>query len=119
MVLGVTTILSEADLHGNIIYVNDKLCEVSQYSREELLGKPHSIFRHPDMPKELFKKLWNALKAGKDFRAVIKNRKKDGSHYWVDATIMPVKNEEGKIYKYISSRYHITNDKYAAALFET
>lgn len=118
MVLGITTILSESDLYGTITYVNDKLCEVSQYSREELIGQPHSIFRHPDMPKELFKKLWNALKAGKTFRAVVKNKKKDGTHYWVDATFMPVRNEEGKVYKYISSRYHIENDKYAADLFE-
>jgi len=118
MVLGITTILSESDLHGTITYVNDKLCDVSQYSREELMGKPHSIFRHTDMPKELFKKLWTALKAGKDFRAVIKNKKKDGGHYWVDATFMPVRNEEGNIFKYISSRYHIENDSHAAELFE-
>ena len=119
MVLGITTILSESDLHGTITYANNKLCEVSQYSREELIGKPHSIFRHPDMPKELFKKLWAALKAGKEFRCVIKNRRKDGTHYWVDATLLPVRNEEGKVFKYISSRYHIEDERYAAALFET
>lgn len=118
MVLGVTTILSESDLFGNITYVNDKLCEISQYSREEMIGKPHNIFRHPDMPKALFKKLWTAIKAGKEFRAVIKNKKKDGSHYWVDATLMPVKNEEGEIYKYISARYHLADDAYAERLFE-
>jgi PAS domain S-box-containing protein len=117
-VLGITTILSESDLYGNIIYVNDKLCEVSQFSREELIGQPHSIFRHPDMPKELFKKLWTALKAGKEFRAIIKNRKKDNGHYWVDATLVPVKNEKGKVIKYISARYHIENDNHATELFK-
>jgi len=118
MVLGFTTILSESDAHGTITYVNDKLCQVSQYSREELIGKPHSIFRHPDMPKELFKKLWASLKEGKEFKAIIKNRKKDGTHYWVDATIVPVRNEEGKVVKYIGSRYHIENDSHASELFK-
>ena len=118
MVLGVTTILSESDVYGTITYVNDKLCAVSQYNREELIGKPHSIFRHPDMPKELFKKLWASLKEGKTFRGIIKNRKKDGTHYWVDASIVPVKNEEGKVVKFIGSRYHIENDRHAEELFK-
>ncbi len=116
-VLGVTTIMSEADLHGTITYVNDKLCDVAKYSREELIGKPHSIFRHPDMPKALFKKMWDALKRGETFKGIIKNRAKDGSHYWVDASIVPIKDEKGKIIKYIGARYHITNDKMAEELF--
>ncbi len=118
MVLGATTILSESDLFGNITFVNDKLCEVSQYSREELIGQPHKIFRHPEMPKELFKNLWTALKAGKQFRGVIKNRKKDGTHYWVDAMLMPVKDESGVVTKYISARYLLENDRHAEELFE-
>lgn len=118
MVLGHTTLLSESDLFGTITYVNDKLCDLAKYTREELMGKPHTILRHPDMPKQLFKKLWTALKAGEEFRGIIKNRKKDGTHYWVDATLMPVKDAEGKVYKYVSSRYHIENDKHAEELFE-
>lgn len=118
MVLSVTTLLSESDLFGNITFANEKLCQVAQYTEEELIGKPHNILRHPDMPKQLFKKLWTNLKAGKIFRGIIKNRKKDGGHYWVDATVMPVKDQEGKIYKYVSSRYHIEDDKQAEALYE-
>ncbi|MEJ1241468.1 cache domain-containing protein [Chryseolinea sp. T2] len=116
-VFGLTTILSEADPFGTIKLVNDKLCEVSKYSREELLGKPHSIFRHPDMPKELFKFFWDTIKAGRVFKGIIKNRAKDGTHYWVDATIMPVQDANGNITKYIGARYHITNEGMAIDLY--
>lgn len=116
-VFGLTTILSEADLYGTITLANSKLIEVSKYSREELIGKPHNIFRHPDMPKELFKIFWDTIRKGKVFRGIIKNRCKDGSHYWVDATIVPVVNDEGKIIKYIGARYHITDDGCAERLY--
>src|SRR5690606_38092275 len=76
---GLTTILSESDTYGNITYVNDKLCHVSKYNREELIGKPHNIFRHEDMPAELFKKFWETIKKGEVFRGIIKNKAKDGS----------------------------------------
>ncbi|MGC3945213.1 MAG: cache domain-containing protein [Chryseolinea sp.] len=116
-VFGLTTILSEADPFGTIKLVNDKLCEVSKYHREELIGKPHNIFRHPDMPKELFKLFWETIKAGRVFRGIIKNRAKDGTHYWVDATIVPVQDENGQITKYIGARYHITNEAMAIDLY--
>jgi methyl-accepting chemotaxis protein len=116
-VFGYTTILSESDAYGNITYANDKLCEVSKYSREELMGKPHNIFRHPEMPQELFKLFWDTIKQGNVFQGIIKNRAKDGTHYWVDATIVPVKNESGKIVKYIGARYHIKEDMLAERLF--
>jgi PAS domain S-box-containing protein len=112
-VFALTTILSEADVFGTITLVNNKLIEVSKYSREELIGKPHSIFRHPDMPSELFKLFWDTIKQGKVFKGIIKNRAKDGTHYWVDATIVPVKDASGKIIKYIGARYHITDDSFA------
>lgn len=101
-------VVSESDLKGNIIYVNDLLCEVSQYSREECIGQPHSMFRHPDMPKSVFKDLWSTIGRGNIFRGVIKNRKKDGSPYWVDALIAPVLGANGKPIKYIGVRYVIT-----------
>lgn len=116
-IFGITTILSEADPYGNITMVNDKLCEVSQYSREELIGQPHNIFRHPDMPKELFKSMWKSLKKGEPFIGIIKNKKKDGTYYWVDAVIVPVKDETGKITKFIGARYHYTNDEIALKLY--
>ena len=106
--INVACIVSESDLKGNIIYVNDKLCEVSQYSREECIGQPHSMFRHPDMPKSVFKELWATIGRGNIFRGIIKNRKKDGSPYWVDALIAPVLGPNGKPVKYIGVRYDIT-----------
>jgi methyl-accepting chemotaxis protein len=106
--INVACVVSESDLKGNITYVNDLLCEVSQYSREECLGKPHSLFRHPDMPKEVFKEMWATIGRGKIFRGVVKNRKKDGSPYWVDALIAPVLGSNGKPIKYIGVRYVIT-----------
>lgn len=116
-VFGLTTIMSESDQYGNILMANIKLCEVSKYSKEELIGKPHNIFRHSDMPKELFKLFWQTIKAGKVFRGIIKNRAKDGSHYWVDATIVPVLDNNGVIVKYIGARYHIESDKIAEELY--
>jgi PAS domain S-box-containing protein len=116
-VFTLTTILSEADVHGTILAVNRKLCEVSKYTEEELIGKPHSIFRHPDMPKELFRVFWETIKKGEVFKGIIKNRAKDGSYYWVDATIVPVKDEAGKIVKYIGARYHIEDSEMALLLY--
>lgn len=106
--INVACVVSESDLKGNITYVNDLLCEVSQYTREECIGQPHSMFRHPDMPKEVFKELWATIGRGKIFRGVIKNRCKDGSPYWVDAIIAPVLGPSGKPVKYLGIRYVIT-----------
>jgi methyl-accepting chemotaxis protein len=106
--INVACVVSESDLKGNITYVNDLLCEVSQYTREECIGQPHSMFRHPDMPASVFKELWATIGKGKIFRGIIKNRKKDGSPYWVDALIAPVLGPNGKPIKYIGVRYVIT-----------
>lgn len=116
-VLGLTTILSEADPTGKIIYVNQKFCDVSGYSAEELMGHPHNIVRHPDMPKALFRKMWETIRRGKVFRGVVKNRKKNGDHYWVDACIVPI-IVQGKIVKYIGARYLITHEMLAIRLYE-
>ncbi|HMR55696.1 MAG TPA: PAS domain-containing protein, partial [Cyclobacteriaceae bacterium] len=116
-VFTITTILSESDQDGNIIFVNNKLCEVSGYSRQELIGKPHNIFRHEEMPKEFFTTFWQTIKKGEIFKGLIKNKAKDGTHYWVDATVMPVKNQAGEIKKYIAACYHITDDTMARALY--
>lgn len=106
--INVACVVSEADLKGNITYVNDKLCEVSGYSREECIGQPHSLFRHPDMPKSVFKEMWATIGKGKIFRGVVKNLCKDGSPYYVDALIAPVLGPNGKPVKYIGVRYVIT-----------
>ncbi|MBX7089203.1 MAG: PAS domain-containing protein [Cyclobacteriaceae bacterium] len=76
------TLYSEADERGYILFANEVFCEISKYSKDELIGQPHSIIRHPDMPKKLFEILWKTIAEGKTFRGIIKNRAKDGSHYW-------------------------------------
>lgn len=107
-IMNTTSIVSAADLRGDIIECNDKYCEVSQYSREEAIGQPHSLTRHPDMPKEVFKEMWATIGKGKIFRGVIKNRKKDGNPYYVDAVIAPIMGKNGKPRKYLGVRYDIT-----------
>jgi len=102
-------IVSKTNPKGIITYVNDKFCETSGYSAEELLGKPHNIIRHPDVPKEVFKDLWQTIKSGKRWGGIVKNRKKDGGEYWVDAGIMPIKNHKGEIIEYIALRTDITD----------
>ncbi len=107
-IMNVTSIISESDKQGNILNVNDKFVEVSKYGRDELIGQPHSTTRHPDMPKETFKQLWQTIGRGDTFRGVIKNRAKDGTPYYVDAVIAPVLGDNGRPMKYIGVRYDIT-----------
>jgi methyl-accepting chemotaxis protein len=102
-------IVSETDLKGYITYVNDKHCEVSQYSREELMGANQNIVRHPDMSKEVFKEMWSTIGRGKIFRGFVKNRKKDGTPYYVDGIFTPVLGANGKPVKYIGIRFDITD----------
>ena len=108
-IMNLTSIVSEADKKGDILNINDKFIEVSKYSRDELIGKPHNTTRHPDMPKETFKKLWSTIGSGDIFRGVIKNRAKDGTPYYVDAVIAPILGENGKPMKYLGVRYDITD----------
>ena len=101
-------IVSETDLKGYITYVNDKHCEVSQYTRAELIGANQNIVRHPDMDKAVFKELWSTVGKGQVFRGLIKNRKKDGSPYYVDGVFAPILGPTGKPIKYIGVRYENT-----------
>lgn len=80
-IMNLTSIVSESDKKGDILNVNEKFIEVSKYSRDELIGKPHNTTRHPDMPKETFKQLWQTIGRGDTFRGIIKNRAKDGTPY--------------------------------------
>jgi methyl-accepting chemotaxis protein len=107
-IMNLTSIVSESDLRGDILSVNDKFCEVSKYNRDELLGKPHNTTRHPDMPKEVFREVWSTIGKGQTFRGIIKNRAKDGTPYYVDAVIAPILGENGKPKKYLGVRYDIT-----------
>ncbi|MFT5661116.1 MAG: PAS domain S-box-containing protein [Sulfurimonas sp.] len=103
-----SNIVSKSDLDGFIIYVNDKFCEVTGYTREEVIGRPHSIVRHPDTKKEIFIEMWGNLKLRKIWKGILKNKKKDGSHYWVDISIIPIIDEKNEVYEYMAVRHEIT-----------
>lgn len=96
-------IYSRTDLSGKIVAANDLFVELSGFSRDELLGAPHNLVRHPDMPTDAFADLWKALKAGKAWSGYVKNRRKDGGYYWVHAFASPVR-ENGKVVGYESVR---------------
>ena len=97
-------IVSETDLKGIITYANRKFCEISGYTKEELLGQPHNIIRHPDMPKKAFETMWHSIKQGNVWSGLVKNLRKDGRYYWVETTITPVQDETGATVKYAAAR---------------
>ncbi len=103
-----STIVSKTDTKGNITYANDKFCELSGYSRDELIGKPHNLIRHKDMPAETFKELWKTIKNKKSWSGIIKNKNKNGEAYYVDTVINPIVDYDGNIVEYIGIRTDIT-----------
>jgi PAS domain S-box-containing protein len=105
-----SNIVSRTDINGIITFVNDEFCRISGYSREELIGRDHNIVRHPDVPSETFKRLWDAILAKKTYRSTVKNLAKDGSTFYVNTTITPILNEEGEIDEFIAIRYDVTKE---------
>lgn len=97
------TLMSTTDISSHITYANEAFVEVSGFTREELMGQPHNIVRHPDMPKEAYADMWATLTSGEPWTAVVKNRRKDGDHYWVRANAVPVVRD-GKIASFMSVR---------------
>ncbi|MCF6310316.1 MAG: PAS domain-containing protein [Sulfurimonas sp.] len=94
--------LGQADLKGNITFVNRKFCEISGHEAQELLGSNFSIIKHPDVPKTVFKKMWKTLQNGQVWDGMIKNLCKDGRYYWVDMEIIPIRDKKEVVTGYIS-----------------
>lgn len=104
-------IYSRTDLKGNITYASNAFCETSGYSREELIGKPHNIVRHPEMSANAFRTMWETIKDGDTWKGEVKNLKKDGGFYWVDANISPEYDSRGNLIGYAGVRINITPQK--------
>ncbi|MCP5381858.1 MAG: PAS domain-containing protein [Kordiimonadaceae bacterium] len=97
-------IVSKTDLKGHIIYANDIFCRVAEMAPDEAIGAPHSIIRHPDMPRSIFYMLWQAIQEKKEIFAYVKNMARSGHYYWVFAHVTPTFDEKGEIVGYHSSR---------------
>lgn len=111
LIIDKNVISSTTDLHGKITKVSEAFCDISGYRKDELLGKSHNILRHKDMPKAVYKELWATIKAGNIWQGELKNIRKDGSTYWVDVTITPIKDEQGDTISYASIHNNITDKK--------
>jgi aerotaxis receptor len=113
-------IVSETDTKGTILYANDDFCKIAGYSKDELVGQPHNIVRHHDMPKAAFKGLWDTLGSGKVWKGIVKNRTKSGGYYWVSATAFVSKKQDGTV-RYVSVRVKPTQEEVAnaEALYKT
>ncbi len=107
-------IISRTDLNGVLTHANDAFVEISGYSRDELMGQPHAILRHPDIPRAVYADLWRTLQAGEKWHGYVKNLCKDGSFYWVYATAVP-NRRQGQVVGYTSVRRKPSRSKIAQA----
>ena len=108
-----TTLMSTTDLHSYMTHTNDTFVQVSGFTLQELLGQPHNIVRHPDMPKAAFADMWYTLQKGEPWSGIVKNRRKNGDHYWVRANAVPMVRN-GQMTGYMSIRPRATQDEVAA-----
>jgi len=102
---------SKTDMNGVITYVSDAFCELSGFSKDELIGKTHNVIKHPDNPSSAFKKLWETLTSGNTYQGEVKNRKKNGEDFWLNSLIRPEFNNQSEIIGYIAYRKNITHEK--------
>ena len=105
-----TMIVSETDTKGRILYANSDFCRISGYSKDELIGKPHNMVRHRDMPKAAFADLWKTIQENKTWNGIVKYTTKDGKYYWVNATAYPVTKKNGEK-RFISVRIKPTDEE--------
>lgn len=114
-------LVSQTDSKGEILFANEDFCKIAGYELEELIGRPHNIVRHPDMPKAAFKDLWDTVKSGKVWKGYVKNKTKSGGYYWVYATVYPNMACEESDHGYMSCRRKASTDeiKKAEALYRT
>lgn len=110
---------SITDLDGIIVYANDYFCKISQYTREELIGQNHNIVNAHYHPNEFFEEMWNTISSGNTWHGEVKNRAKDGSFFWLDSVIIPIRDEHNKINQYFSLRTLITDRKQAEEELES
>ena len=110
-----TMIVSKTDTKGNIIYANSDFCTIAGFSKDELIGQPHNLVRHKDMPSAAFKDLWDTVRSGKTWNGRVKNITKNGDFYWVDATVYKVTKRNGEE-RYISVRSKPSSEQIKIAI---
>ncbi len=103
-------ILSKTDAKGTILYANEAFIDISGYDEYELIGQPHNVIRHPDMPKVIFKMLWETIKKGENMHAIVKNMSKSGRYYWVITDFKTVFNDAGEVVSYFGTRKSIPTE---------
>jgi len=103
-------VVSKTDIRGIITYTNSMFRALSCYEKGEMVGRPHNIVRHPDMPKKVFEEMWDTILNGKKWSGIIKNLRKDARYYWVEAFIEPIFDESGKIMGFVSARRKVNDE---------
>ena len=109
LILDKLNLVSETNLQGEITYVNQRFCDVSGFSKEELIGNTHKILRHHDTSSEIYQKMWENLQSGKMWQGKLKNKNKEDEPYYIKLIIVPIKNDQGEVYKYMSSAFLISD----------